>query len=154
MIGFGMHEGEMAAVLDNEVLAAVEPEDLLKFGMIPEFVGRFSCLATLSELDEDALLRILVEPKNAVCKQFQKLMELEGVKLEFTQEALEELAAQALLRKTGARGLRAILEKVMLDVMYDIPARPGVSKCVMTREVITQQSEPLLVYEDQVGTAS
>ena len=154
VIGFGMHEGEMATTLDDHILGAVEPEDLLKFGMIPEFVGRFSCLASLRELDNDALLRILTEPTNAVCKQFQKLLELEGVKLEFTQDALEEIAEQALARKTGARGLRAILEKVMLDVMYDIPLRPGVSKCVITREVVTRQSEPLLVYEDQVETAS
>ncbi len=154
VIGFGMEDGQMAAVLDNNVLTAVEPEDLLKFGMIPEFVGRFACIATLDELDRDALLTILTEPKNAVCRQFQKLFELEGVKLEFTREALEEIADQALARKTGARGLRAILEKVMLDVMYEIPSLPGVSKCVITREVVTKRSEPLLVYEDQVETAS
>ena len=154
VIGFGMHEGGMAAVLDNNVLAAVEPEDLLKFGMIPEFVGRFACVASLEELDNNALLAILTEPKNAVCRQFQKLFDLEGVKLEFTKEALEEIAEQALARKTGARGLRAILEKVMLDVMYEIPSRSGISKCVITREVLTQKSEPLLVYEDQVETAS
>jgi ATP-dependent Clp protease ATP-binding subunit ClpX len=154
VIGFGTEDGEMTAVLDNNVLAAVEPEDLLKFGMIPEFVGRFSCLATLEELDREVLLKILTEPKNAVCKQFKKLFEFEGVQLEFTPEALEEIAEQALKRKTGARGLRAILEKVMLNVMYDLPSMAGISKCVITREVVTRQSEPLLVYEDQAETAS
>ncbi len=156
VIGFGTDEGKPAAYIDDEkdVLTMVEPEDLLKFGMIPEFVGRFSSLVSLQELDQQALLRILTEPKNAVCRQFQKFLELEGVKLEFTQEAMEEIANQAIERKTGARGLRAILERIMLDVMYDIPSLTGISKCVITREVVTQQSEPLLVFEDQAGTAS
>ncbi|MFH1737502.1 MAG: ATP-dependent Clp protease ATP-binding subunit ClpX [bacterium] len=154
VIGFGTHEGKLSAALEDDVLAAVEPEDLLKFGMIPEFVGRFSCLAALRELDQEALRKILTEPKNAVCKQFKKLLEFEGVQLEFSTEALEEIAEQAIARKTGARGLRAILEKVMLDVMYDIPSLSGISKCVITREVVTRKSEPLLVYEDQVETAS
>jgi len=153
VIGFGNSEEGPVAIDEDHVLNLVEPEDLLKFGMIPEFVGRFACLTALEELSLDALRKILTEPKNAICKQYQKLFELEGVKLEFTKEALDEVARLALERKTGARGLRAILEKAMLNIMYEIPSLSGVSKCIITKEVIAQQSEPLLVYEDQVETA-
>ncbi len=155
VIGFGAEqEDEITEEEAREnILRLVEPEDLIKFGLIPEFVGRFSSITALNELSEEAMLDILTKPKNAVCKQYQKLFELEGVDLEFTSEALREVAQQALARKTGARGLRAILEKVMLDVMYEIPSRTGISKCVITREVATRQSEPMLVYEDQVESA-
>ncbi len=153
VIGFENTPEGPAAVDEDNLLTKVEPEDLIKFGMIPEFIGRFACLTALNDLDLMALKQILTEPKNAVCKQFQKLFELEGVQLEFTDEALEEVARMALARKTGARGLRAILEKSMMDIMYDIPSLNGVSKCIITKEVISDKSEPLLVYEDQVETA-
>ncbi len=153
VIGFDTTEEGPVAIDEDNLLTKVEPEDLLKFGMIPEFIGRFACLAALNDLDRYALKKILTEPKNAVCKQFQKLFELEGVQLEFTDEALEIVAQKALDRKTGARGLRAILEKAMMDIMYEIPSMSGVSKCIITKEVITDNSEPLLVYEDQVETA-
>ncbi len=155
IIGFGAEDEEKATQLEEteNFLHLVEPEDLIKFGLIPEFVGRYSSITALDELTEEAMLAILTEPKNAICKQYQKLFELEGVDLEFTPEALQEVAVQALARKTGARGLRAILERVMLDVMYEIPSQTGISKCIITREVVTRQSEPLLVYEDQVESA-
>lgn len=155
IIGFGAEDAEKAAQLEEteNYLHLVEPEDLIKFGLIPEFVGRYSSITALDELTEEAMLAILTEPKNAICKQYKKLFELEGVDLEFTPEALQEVAKQALARKTGARGLRAILERVMLDVMYEIPSQTGISKCIITREVVTRQSEPLLVYEDQVESA-
>ena len=156
VIGFGAEEEVKQRVgkgNEEDLLRLVEPEDLIKFGMIPEFVGRFSCITSLEELSEEAMMSILTTPKNAICKQYQKLFELEGVDLEFTPEAMLEVAQQALARKTGARGLRAILEKVMLDVMYEIPSRSGITKCIITREVVTKQSEPLLVYEDQAESA-
>lgn len=153
VIGFGASEDGPVAILEDNILTLVEPEDLIKFGMIPEFVGRFPCIASLEELDVVALKKILTEPKNAICKQYQKLFELEGVELEFTNEALDAISLKAMERKTGARGLRAILEKAMMDVMYDIPSMTGVSKCIITKEVITENSAPLMVFEDQVETA-
>ncbi|MGI6457903.1 MAG: ATP-dependent Clp protease ATP-binding subunit ClpX [bacterium] len=153
VIGFTTdYTGPVAIDVDN-ILVRVEPEDLIKFGMIPEFVGRFSSLAALQELDKAALKKILTEPKNAVCKQYQKLFDLEGVELEFSNDALDVIAESAMDRKTGARGLRAILEKAMMDIMYELPSMSGVTKCVITKEVITEGSDPLLVYEDQVETA-
>ena len=153
IIGFGQSEEGPVAIDENNVLTMVEPEDLIKFGLIPEFVGRFACITSLEELQMQALKKILTEPKNALCKQYKKLFELEGVELEFTEDALDEVAHLAMVRKTGARGLRAILEKAMTDIMYNIPSMSGVTKCILTKETINQESEPLLVFEDQVETA-
>jgi ATP-dependent Clp protease ATP-binding subunit ClpX len=133
----------------GEILSQVQPEDLIKFGLIPEFIGRIPVVATLNELSQEALVRILTEPKNALIKQYRKLFELEGVELKFTDQALIEVARQALARKSGARGLRAILEAIMLDIMYDIPSTSGIRECVIGEDVITKGNEPLLLYEKQ-----
>ncbi len=130
----------------GEALRDVEPDDLVKFGLIPEFVGRLPVIATLDELDEAALMQILTEPKNALTKQYARLFELEGVELEFRADALKAVAQRALERKTGARGLRSILENVLLDTMYDIPSQEGVSKVVVDESVIQGASKPLLIY--------
>jgi ATP-dependent Clp protease ATP-binding subunit ClpX len=133
----------------NQILPLVQPEDLIKFGLIPEFIGRIPVVATLGELSLEALVRILTEPKNALVKQYKKLFELEGVELKFTDEALLSVAQDALKRKSGARGLRAILESVMLDIMYDIPSTMGIRECVIGEEVITKSESPILLYETQ-----
>ncbi|KRG55292.1 ATP-dependent Clp protease ATP-binding subunit ClpX [Stenotrophomonas sp. W1S232] len=130
----------------GKVLAQVEPEDLVKFGLIPEFVGRLPVVATLEELDEAALVQILTEPKNAITKQFKKLFEMEGVELEFRPDALSAIARKALKRKTGARGLRTIVESVLLDTMYELPSAENVTKVVVDESVIEQKSEPYLIY--------
>jgi ATP-dependent Clp protease ATP-binding subunit ClpX len=137
----------------NEIMSKVQPEDLIKFGLIPEFIGRIPIVATLNELSLDALVRILTEPKNALIKQYKKLFELEHVKLKFTDAALLDVAKAALERKSGARGLRAILESVMLDIMYEIPSSSGIQECVIGEEVITRGESPLLLYENQVEYA-
>ncbi|UCG63706.1 MAG: ATP-dependent Clp protease ATP-binding subunit ClpX [Deltaproteobacteria bacterium] len=137
----------------EKTLCLVQPEDLLKFGLIPEFIGRLPVLASLGELSLDALVRILTEPKNAVVKQYEKLFEFEDVKLTFTKDALKGVAKEAIDRKSGARGLRAILEKVMLDIMYDLPSRSGVAECVIGEEVILSNDPPLLLYETQIEYA-
>ncbi len=137
----------------EKTLCLVQPEDLLKFGLIPEFIGRLPILASLGELSLDALVRILTEPKNAVVKQYEKLFEFEDVKLTFTKDALKGVAKEAIDRKSGARGLRAILEKVMLDIMYDLPSRSGVAECVIGEEVILSNDPPLLLYETQIEYA-
>ena len=131
----------------GEVLYDVEPEDLIKYGLIPEFVGRLPVVATLEELDEAALVQILTEPRNALTKQYARLFDMEGVELEFTDEALSAVARKAMERKTGARGLRSILETILLDVMYDLPSMEGVSKAVIDEGVIKGEAEPLLLYE-------
>jgi len=131
----------------SETLASLQPGDLLKYGLIPEFIGRMPVVATLEELDEHALIDILTRPKNALIKQYQKLLGLEGCKLRFTEGALEAVAKKAINRKTGARGLRAILEDVMLNVMYDVPSQPGIRECIINEEVINDGAEPLLIYE-------
>ncbi len=137
----------------NKIMSLVQPEDLVKFGLIPEFIGRIPILATLDNLSMEAFVRILTEPKNAVVKQYKKLFELEGVEVKFTDEALLAVAKDAIKRKSGARGLRAILETVMLDIMYDIPSMSGVRECVIGEEVITEGESPLLLYENQAGYA-
>lgn len=134
---------------EQNVLAHVEPEDLIKYGMIPEFVGRFPVVATLSELDEDALVEILTKPKNALIKQYQKLFSLDGVKLTFTDNALRAIAKRAIERKTGARALRSILEDIMLDVMYIIPSEKGIGECIINEEVVEKKSSPLLIYKNK-----
>lgn len=131
------------------ILKEVQPEDLTKFGLIPEFVGRLPVVATLDELDEKAFIEILTKPKNAVIKQFKKLMELEGVELEFTEEALNAIAREAIKRKTGARGLRSIIETVMLDISYEVPLLNGVRRCLVNEEVIQGTGNPLFLYEEE-----
>jgi ATP-dependent Clp protease ATP-binding subunit ClpX len=149
-IGFS---AEVKSVEDKrsmgEILQAVEPEDLIKYGLIPEFVGRMPVIATLDELDEAALIRILTEPKNALTKQFARLFEMENCKVEFREDALRAVAAKAMERKTGARGLRSILENVLLDTMYDLPSMDHVSKVVIDESVVKGEAEPLLIYENQ-----
>jgi ATP-dependent Clp protease ATP-binding subunit ClpX len=133
----------------GKLLQQLMPEDLLKFGLIPEFIGRLPIVVTLDALDELALRRILVEPRNALVRQFQKIMGMDGVDLTFTKEALIAIATKAQGRKTGARGLRSILEEVMLDVMYDLPSLQGVKKCVINKEVIDKKEQPTLIYADR-----
>ena len=133
----------------GEVLTELEPEDLLKFGLIPEFVGRVPVLATLEDLDEDALISILTGPKNALVKQYQRLFDMEDVQLTFTEGALEEIAARAVERKTGARGLRSIMEGTLLDTMFDLPGLDGVEEVVINREVISDGVKPLYIYADR-----
>ena len=147
-IGFGAKVKSQARKADTgKLLAEVEPEDLIKFGLIPEFVGRLPVVATLEELDEPALVKILTEPKNAITKQFRKLFEMEGVELEFRPDALAAIARKALKRKTGARGLRTIVESVLLDTMYDLPSKENVSKVVVDESVIEHKTEPYLIYQ-------
>ena len=153
-IGFG---AELKSKLEKnigEILQSCQPEDLIKYGMIPEFVGRVPVVATLNELDEDVLVEILREPKNALIKQYQKLFDFENVKLKFTDGALRDIAREAIVRKMGARGLRAILEEVMLDVMYDIPSRKNVRGCVINEEVILKREKPILELEKEIEIAS
>ena len=138
----------------GDLLAHVLPEDLLKFGFIPEFVGRLPVLGTLNSLDKDALVRILVEPKNALVKQYKKFFEYDGVELEFTDDALESIAAEAIHRKMGARALRAVLEEVMMNIMYEIPSTPGVKKCVIDSDVVMGAKEPDLLTAEELKQAS
>ncbi len=133
----------------GEVFRQLEPEDLLKFGLIPEFVGRLPVIATLEDLDEEALVTILTKPKNALVKQYQRLFEMEDVKLTFTDEALIAIAKRAIERKTGARGLRSILEEVLLDTMFEVPALQGVQEVVVNEDAISRDGEPLLIYSDK-----
>ncbi len=147
-IGFGAKlKSSERKVEVGKVLAEVEPEDLIKFGLIPEFVGRLPVVATLEELDEEALVKILTEPRNAISKQFRKLFDMEGVELEFRPDALAAIARKALKRKTGARGLRTIVESVLLDTMYDLPSLENVSKVVVDESVIEHRSDPYLIYQ-------
>jgi ATP-dependent Clp protease ATP-binding subunit ClpX len=152
-IGFGVDVQSRKDRKLGEILKDVQPEDLLKFGMIPEFVGRVPVLATLEELDETALVDILTKPKNAIVKQYQKLFEFENVRLRFTDGALRAVSRQALIRKSGARGLRAILENAMLELMYDTPSRDDVEECVVGEETIEQGAAPLLVYKREAESA-
>jgi ATP-dependent Clp protease ATP-binding subunit ClpX len=137
----------------GELLKEVEPEDLIKYGLIPEFVGRLSVVATLEELDEDALVEILVEPKNALTKQYQKLFDMEGVELELREDALRAVARRAMARKTGARGLRTILENVLLDTMYDLPSTTNATKVVVDETVVTGETKPYIIYETEEPAA-
>ncbi len=137
----------------GELLKEVEPEDLIKYGLIPEFVGRLPVVATLEELDEDALVEILVEPKNALTKQYKKLFDMEGVELELRDDALRAIASRAMKRKTGARGLRTILENVLLDTMYDLPSMTNATKVVVDETVVTGETEPYVIYETEEPAA-
>ena len=136
------------------LLREAEPEDLIKFGLIPEFVGRLPVVATLDELDEAALIQILVEPKNALLKQYQKMFRMESVELEIREQALRAIARKALARKTGARGLRSILEQVLLDVMYDLPSHTNLSRVVVDENTINNDGKPLLMFSDPPKVAS
>ena len=133
----------------GEILREVEPEDLLKFGLIPEFIGRLPVLATLGDLTEEALIEILTRPKNALAKQYQRMFEMEGVKLRFQDEALHAIARRAITRKTGARGLRSIMEGILLDTMYELPTLQGVQEVVITGDVVDGGSRPLYTYSDK-----
>ncbi len=137
----------------GEILRNVQPEDLIKFGMIPEFVGRVPVVSTLTELDEEALIQILTEPKNALVKQYQALLKLEGVDLGFSKDALKAIAEEAMKRKSGARGLRSIMENVMLDIMYEIPDMEGVKECIIGQDVILNGKAPMIVYERKTSQA-
>ncbi len=154
-IGFGADVREEDDRRTGDVLREVEPEDLLKFGLIPEFVGRLPVIATLEDLDEDALVRILTEPKNALIKQYQRLFEMEDVRLTFTDDALRAAARRAIARKTGARGLRSILEAVLLETMFELPSMTGVEEVVVNGEVVDGRAQPLTIYADRsAGGAS
>ncbi len=147
VIGFGA-DSSNEEVDEKNILSKVLPEDLLSYGLIPEFIGRIPVIATLEKLDEDALVQILTEPKNAIVKQYQKMLEMDGVELEFQEEALRKIAKKAIELKTGARGLRSIVEKIMLDVMYDLPSRDDIAKCIITPESVTDLKNPILVMKD------
>ncbi|MGI9033983.1 MAG: ATP-dependent Clp protease ATP-binding subunit ClpX, partial [Acidimicrobiales bacterium] len=144
-VGFGAELRRTATKDVGYILSKVLPEDLLKFGLIPEFVGRLPVIGAVSNLDQDALVRILMQPKNALVKQYRKIFEFDGVELELTDDALVAISEQALLRGTGARGLRAILEEVLLNVMYDLPSRSDIGKCVIDRSVVLEKVNPTLV---------
>lgn len=147
VIGFGSDSKTMEEE-SASLLSQLIPEDLLKFGLIPEFIGRLPVLASLEQLDEDALVRILTEPKNALVKQYQKMLELDKVELEFEEDALLAIAKEAIERKTGARGLRSIIESTMLEMMFELPSREDIVKCVVTKETITEKATPKLILED------
>jgi len=150
-IGFGADVRGPDERGTGEILRDVEPEDLLKFGLIPEFIGRLPVIATLEDLNQQALVDILTKPKNALVKQYQRLFEMEGVKLAFTDDALQAVARKAIARKTGARGLRSILENILLESMFELPAYEGVEEIVLNREVVEGRIKPLQIYADRVG---
>jgi ATP-dependent Clp protease ATP-binding subunit ClpX len=145
-IGFGATIKNKAEKKTGEVLKDVEPEDLLKFGLIPEFIGRLPIISTLEDLDENTLVKILEEPKNSLTKQYCKLFDIEGVKLNFAKEALKAIAEKAIKRKTGARGLRSIIEEILLETMFELPSMEGVEEVVINKEVVNGNSKPLLIY--------
>jgi len=150
-LGFGADIKSKHELKLGELLSHVQPEDLLKFGLIPEFIGRLPVIATLHELTEDALIDILTKPKNSLVKQFQKLFEMDGVKLKFTKGALQAIARKALARESGARGLRAILEEAMLDIMYEVPSKQGIKEVVVNEDAIVSGDAPLIVYHKEAG---
>ena len=147
-IGFGTKIESKKEIQKDEVFKELLPQDLLKFGLIPEFIGRLPIIATLEELDREALIKIATEPKNALVKQYKKLLELDGVELECTREALEAIVDKAIERKTGARGLRSIIEEIMRDIMYDIPSNPKIEKCTITKETVTDKKGPELTMNE------
>jgi ATP-dependent Clp protease ATP-binding subunit ClpX len=147
-IGFGAEINKGKRKNIGEILVEVQPEDMIKYGLIPEFVGRLPVIATLDDLNMNALVEILTKPKNALTKQYEKLFEFENVKLRFSQEVLGLVSEMAMKRKSGARGLRAILEDIMLDIMYDLPSRDNVEECIINEEVIKKRGEPILIYSN------
>ena len=152
-IGFGAKSTSKKDRRVWDLLKEVQPEDLLKYGMIPEFVGRLPVIAPLHELDEEALIDILTKPKNALVKQYQKLFEMDGVKLKFTKGALQSVAEHALRYKSGARGLRAILEEAMLDVMFEIPSQPAMREVLINEEAIERKAQPIVMYAKETAAA-
>ncbi|HOX95415.1 MAG TPA: ATP-dependent Clp protease ATP-binding subunit ClpX [Syntrophales bacterium] len=153
LMGFGANIKSKKEKKIGEILVEVQPEDLLKYGLIPEFVGRLPVISTLNELDEESLMRVLVEPKDSIIKQYQKIFEMENVKLKFTDGAVRAIARLAVERKSGARGLRAILENTMLDIMYDIPSRTDVKECVINEDVVVSRGKPIFLFESKSETA-
>ncbi|MEI8295583.1 MAG: ATP-dependent Clp protease ATP-binding subunit ClpX, partial [Alphaproteobacteria bacterium] len=153
-IGFGADVRGPEDLSTGEVLRDVEPEDLLKFGLIPEFIGRLPVLATLTDLDESALIEILTKPKNALIKQYKRLFEMENVRLSFTDDALKSISHKAIARKTGARGLRSIMENILLDTMFDLPSDSTVEEVIINREVVDNRSQPLKTYSKRLNDAS
>jgi ATP-dependent Clp protease ATP-binding subunit ClpX len=156
-IGFGAHVAAPEERRTGELLRQCEPEDLLRFGLIPEFIGRLPVIATLGDLDEPALIKILTEPKNALVKQYQRLFEMEGVKLSFQPDALSMIAKRAIERKTGARGLRSIMEGILLETMFDLPGMDGVEEAVISKEVVDGKQPPVLVYaqvREEMGSSA
>ncbi|RPJ69200.1 MAG: ATP-dependent Clp protease ATP-binding subunit ClpX, partial [Desulfobacteraceae bacterium] len=147
LMGFGAKIVQEKERTISDTLKMVQPEDLIKYGMIPEFLGRLPVIATLHELNEDSLIRILKEPKNALIKQYQKLFEMEGVNLRFTDSALSAVSKEAVKRKSGARGLRAIMESCMLDIMYELPSLENVKECVISEDVVLNKEDPILLFE-------
>jgi ATP-dependent Clp protease ATP-binding subunit ClpX len=154
-MGFGgqLEESEKSGQRASDLLHSVQTEDLLKFGLIPEFIGRLPVIATLDELDDSALMRILKEPKNALTKQYSKLFEMESVHLKFTEDALRAIAREAMKRKSGARGLRAIMENIMLDIMYDMPSQPNIKEVVISEDVVEKHEPPIVVYTKAAESA-
>jgi len=148
-LGFGADIKKKEEKKLGEILANVTPDDLIKYGLIPEFVGRLPIIGTLDELAEEDLIKVLTEPKNALTKQYSKMFELDGVKLRFTDEALAQIAKLSVKREAGARGLRAIIEDLMMDVMYEIPSKKNVTECVITEEFVTKKAEPIITYENK-----
>src|SRR6266481_369727 len=153
LIGFGAGMNKKIKRTQWELLHDVQPEDLLKFGLIPEFIGRLPVIATLDELDESALVRILREPKNALTKQYSKLFDMESVHLKFTEEALRAISREAMKRKSGARGLRAIMENIMLEIMYDMPSQPNIKEVVISEDVVNKNELPIVVYTKAAESA-
>ena len=152
-MGFGAEVKTNAEKAKEDVLRLMEPEDLLKFGLIPEFIGRLPLIVTLSPLDDEALVNILTKPRNALCRQYAKLLDMDNVELEFTDDALRTIARKAMTRKSGARGLRAIIEEIMTDTMFELPALKGVKKCVITKEAVEKTAKPTLVFEEELEGA-
>ena len=148
-LGFGQTIVSKKEIDKEDTLEKIQPEDLLKYGLIPEFVGRFSSVATLKELSIEAMIKVLTEPKNALVKQYKKLFEFENVKLKFTDTAIKAIAEKATARKTGARGLRAVLEETMLEIMFDLPSQPDIEEVVINEEVVLKGEKPMLVYENK-----
>jgi len=153
VMGFGANPKSAKELKVGEILEKVQPQDLLKYGLIPEFIGRLPVIVTLHELDESALIQVLTEPKNAIARQYAKLFEMEKVNLTFTEGALRAVAREAIKRRSGARGLRSILEEVMLDIMYDVPSQNNIREVVINEEVISARESPLVVYEKQAEPA-
>ena len=152
-VGFGAEVQGRKERRVSELLAQLQPEDLLRYGLIPELVGRLPVVAALHELDEKMLVRILREPKNALLRQYQKFFDFESVKLTFTEDAVAAVAEEAARRQTGARGLRAILEDIMLDIMYEIPSQSGISECIINRDVVVERKHPIILYTKKAESA-
>ena len=148
-IGFGTKIESQKEINKYEIFQEMLPQDLLKYGLIPEFIGRLPIIATLKDLDKEALIKIATEPKNALVKQYQKLLEMDDVELEFSQDALEAIVDKAIERKTGARGLRSIIEEIMRDIMFDVPSTPDIAKCIITKETVLDKKPPELIIREK-----